>query len=121
MKIFFTKKQLDNYLETERAALNYAKNEYEYYAAKWNYIQSLFDADFREMSTDEIKEFFKYNPDISHRDFCRGMKAGIEAGVDCIIDIFEKSGIVKKRTLEKLRWRTKQQLKNYINEVNNND
>lgn len=121
MKIFFTKKQLYNYLKTERAALNYAKNEYEYYVAKWNYIQALFGTDFRKMSVDEIKDFFKYNPDVSHSDFRRGMKAGIKAGVDCIIDTFGKSGIVKKRTLEKLRWRTKQQLQNYIDEVNNND
>ena len=116
MKIFFTKKQLDNYLNAERAALNFAKGEYEYYAAKWDYIQTLFNTDFREMSTDEIKEFFKYNPDVRHYDFCRGM----EAGVDCIIDTFEKSGIAKKRTLEKLRWRAKQHIKDHIEEKKTN-
>jgi hypothetical protein len=109
MKFFFTKKQL----ESERAALNYAKSEYEYYAAKWDYIQSLFNTDFREMSVDEIKEFFKYNPDVRHYDFCRGM----EAGIDIIIDTFEKSGVAKKHTLEKLRRRAKQQIKDHTNEV----
>ena len=46
---------------------------------------------------------------------------GIITEILPIIDTFEKSGIVKKRTLEKLRWRTKQQLQNYIDEVKNND
>lgn len=117
MKIFFTKKQLNSYLNTERAVLDYAKGEYEYYAAKWDYIQSLFNTDFREMSTDEIKEFFKYNPDVRHYDFCRGM----EAGIDIIIDTFEKSGIAKKRTLEKLRWRAKQKIKNSYEEKKTNE
>ena len=116
MKIFFTKKQLDNYLETERAALNFAKSEYKYYAAKWDYIQSLFSTDFREMSVDEIKEFFKYNPDVRHYDFCDGMRAGI----DVIIDTFEKCGIAKKPTLEKLRRRAKQQIKNSYEEKKTN-
>ena len=115
MKIFFTKKQLDSYLEPERAAFNYAKNKYELYAAKWDYIQSLFNTDFREMNVDEIKEFFKYNPDVRHYDFSRGM----EAGIDAIIDTFEKSGIAKKRTLEKLRQRAKQHIKNHIEVINN--
>ena len=115
MKIFFTKKQLDNYLETERAALDYAKSEYKYYAAKWDYIQSIFNTDFREMSTDEIKEFFKYNPDVRHMDFCRGM----EAGIDCVIDGLETTGMAKKKTWEKLRWRAKQQIKDHIEEIDN--
>ena len=117
MKIFFTKKQLDNYLKTERAALNYAKGEYEYYAAKWDYIQSLLNTDFREMSVDEIKEFFKYNPDVRHYDFCRGM----EAGIDCVIDGLETTGMAKKKTWEKLRWRVKQHIKDHIGEEINND
>ena len=115
MKIFFTKKQLDNYLETERAALDYAKSEYKYYAAKWDYIQSLFNTDFREMSTDEIKEFFKYNPDVRQQDFCRGM----EAGIDCVIDGLETTGMAKKKTWEKLRQRAKQHIKDHVNEVDN--
>ena len=116
MKIFFTKKQLDNYLETERAALDYAKSEYKYYAAKWDYIQSIFNTDFREMSTDEIKEFFKYNPDVRHMDFCRGM----EAGIDCVIDGLETTGMAKKKTWEKLRWRAKQHIKDHIEEKKTN-
>lgn len=115
MKFFFSKKQLDSYLETERAALNYAKSEYKYYAAKWDYIQALFNTDFREMSTDEIKEFFKYNPDLRHYDFCRGM----EAGIDCVIDGLETTGMAKKRTWEKLRRRAKQHIKDHIEETNN--
>lgn len=71
-------------------------------AATLDFISALFSVeDFSKMSTDEIKEFFKYNPDCSHRTFARGMKAGI----DSIIDTFEMSGIVRKRTLEKLRFR----------------
>ena len=117
MKIFFTKKQLDSYLESERAAFNYAKNEYEYYVAKWNYIQSLFNTDFREMSVNEITNFFKYNTDVRQQDFCNGMRAGI----DIIVDTFETSGIAKKPTLEKLRWRAKQQIRNSYEEKKINE
>lgn len=106
MKIFFTKKQLNNYLEEERAALDYARANYNLYAATWDFIQSLLNTDFREMDTDEIKKFFKYNPDIRLKDYREGMCAG----VDCIIDTFENSGVIKKKTLEKLRWRAKQNI-----------
>ena len=107
MKIFFTKKQLENYLKDERAALNYAKGEYKLIAAKFNYIETLFDKKFSEMSTDEIKEFFKYNPDIRIKDYTKGMMSG----VDSTIDALEMCGIMKKRTLEKIRFRSKEKIK----------
>ena len=112
MRIFFTKKQLNNYLEEERAALDYARANYNYYAAKWDYIQALLNIDFREMDTDEIKKFFKYNPDVRHKDYSDGMKAGI----NIIIDVFETCGIAKKKTLEKLRWRAHKQIEKETNE-----
>ena len=89
-------------LARESATVEYKKK-----AAALNFISALFDVeDFSKMSTDEIKEFFKYNPDCSHRDFARGMKAGI----DSIIDTFEMCGICKKRTLEKLRVRARKNI-----------
>ena len=116
MKIFFTKKQLDNYLSSERAALKLAESEYKLYTAKWDYIQTLLNANFNEMSVDEIKEFFKYNPDVRHMDFCRGM----EAGIDCVIDGLETTGMAKKKTWEKLRWRAKQHIKDHIEKEETN-
>lgn len=114
MKIFFTKKQFDKCLEEERAAYEYAKTKYNYYVAKIEFIQTLLGINLLEMDTEEIEKFFKYNPDFRHRDFCRGMSAGI----DCIIDTLRNSGVAKKQTLEKLRWRAKQKIEEHISELN---
>ena len=65
-------------------------------------IGSMFDKDFSTMSIDEIDEFFHWcNADVRMYQFYQWM----EAGIDSIIDTFEKCGLARKHTLEKLRFR----------------
>ena len=89
------------------------ESEYKQKALTLDLIGNMFDKDFSTMSINEIDEFFHWcSADVRMYQFCRGM----EAGTDSIIDTFEKCGLARKHTLEKLRFRALKNLETHKEE-----
>ena len=110
MKIF-TNKEYENRIKWARESV---ESEYKMKAITLDLIGALLGQDFSTMTPKELEEFFNFHPnsDAQMINFIRGMKAGI----DSIIKIFEQCGIARKRTLEKLRFRSLKKMDNYIEE-----
>lgn len=96
---FLTNKEYEKRMKWVREGV---KSEYKEKAIILDLIGNMFDKDFSTMTVDEIDKFFHWcDADIRMYHFCRGM----EAGTNSIIDTFEKCGLARKHTLEKLRFR----------------
>lgn len=96
---FLTNKEYEKRIKWAREG---AEFEYKQKALILDLIGNMFGQDFSTMTVDEIDKFFHWcDADVRMYQFYEGMKAG----TDSIIDTFEKCGLARKHTLEKLRFR----------------
>lgn len=107
---FLTNKEYEKRIKLARED---AEFEYKPRALILDLIGAMFNKDFSTMTVDEIDKFFHWcDADVRIYQFYKGMKAG----TDSIIDTFEKSGLARKHTLEKLRFRANKTINDKMNE-----
>lgn len=105
-----TNKEYEKRIELAREGV---ESKYKTKALILDLIGNMFGQDFSTMSINEINDFFHWcNADVRMHQFCKGMKAG----TDSIIDTFEKCGLARKHTLEKLRFRANKTINDKMNE-----
>lgn len=107
---FLTNKEYENRIKWVRESV---ESEYKTKAIILDLIGNMFGQDFSKMSINEIDEFFHWcDADVRMFQFCRGM----QAGTNSIIDTFEKCGLARKHTLEKLRFRANKTINDKMKE-----